>query len=156
MKFNTPRSAGKTILLIHGPNLNLLGQRDVNHYGRMTLPKLVGRVKTRAGSLGLKVKAYQSNYEGALLDFLQKQAKTADGIIINAGALTHYSYALYDALLDSKLPAVEVHLSDVKNREAFRKISVIKPACKKVISGKGINGYFDALKFLTTVVKHNE
>ena len=138
----------KIILLIHGPNLNMLGQRDVEHYGSLTLAQLVARVKSRAKKIGLNVKAFQSNHEGALIDFLQKNSKASFGIIINAGALTHYSYALYDALLDANLPAVEVHLSDIKNREAFRKISVISSACKKVISGKKIQGYFEALDFL--------
>src|SRR5438105_114837 len=102
----------KTVLLIHGPNLNLLGKRDAKHYGTLTLKMLEEKVKNHAKNLGLAVKAYQSNHEGALIDFLQKHAKTSDGVIINPGALTHYSYALYDALVDANLPTVEVHLSD--------------------------------------------
>lgn len=142
------RSAGKAILLIHGPNLNLLGQRDTKHYGALTLKKLVAQIKNHAKKLGLLVSDFQSNHEGSLIDFLQKRAQSADGVIINAGALTHYSYALYDGLVDANLPAVEVHLSDVKNREKFRKISVLAPVCKKVISGKKLQGYFDAVDYL--------
>jgi 3-dehydroquinate dehydratase-2 len=137
----------KTILLIHGPNLNLLGKRNVKHYGSLTLEKLVALVKSRAKKMGLSIKPFQSNHEGGLIDFLQKHAAKSGGIIINAGAFTHYSYALYDALLDANLPAVEVHISNINNREAFRKLSVIAPACKKVISGKKERGYFEALDY---------
>lgn len=142
----------KTILLIHGPNLNMLGKRDVKHYGSLTLQKLVNEIKARAKTMGFLVKDFQSNHEGELIDFLQKNFETSAGIIINAGALTHYSYALYDALIDAHLPAVEVHLSDVKNRETFRKISVLAPACKKVISGKKEQGYFEALEYLNSIL----
>jgi len=138
----------KTILLIHGPNLNLLGKRDVNHYGHLTLAKLTKQVTNYSRTSGLKIKSFQSNYEGRLIDFLQKYSGSAAGIIINPGALTHYSYALHDALLDSKLPAVEVHLSDLATRETWRKKSVTAAACKKVISGKKIRGYLEALDFL--------
>ena len=150
-KLSKISNGAKTILLIHGPNLNLLGQRDPKHYGVLTLKMLESEVKDYAKKLKFLVKTFQSNYEGALIDFLQKQGKTSAGIIINPGALTHYSYALYDALLDSGLPAVEVHLSDVKNREAFRKISVTAPACKKIISGKKLAGYLEAVDYLAKV-----
>lgn len=143
----------KTILLIHGPNLNLLGKRDAGHYGASSLKNLQRLVKNRAKAIGFNIKAFQSNYEGALIDFLQKNSKSASGIIINAGALTHYSYALHDALLDTRLPAVEVHLSKVKQREKWRRISVISPACKKVTSGKKIKGYFEALEYLRSIIK---
>jgi len=142
----------KTILLVHGANLNLLGKRDVAHYGVLTLKKLQSLLQYRAKTIGFKVKAFQSNHEGALIDFLQKQSPKASGIIINPGAFTHYSYALHDALLDANLPVVEVHLSKVDKREAWRKASVTAPACKKVIGGKKIKGYFEALDFLRKTV----
>ena len=97
--------------------------------------------------IGIKIIAFQSNYEGALIDFLQKHKHT-DGIIINPGALTHYSYALHDALLDTNLPVVEAHLSNILKREKWRAISVIAPACKKIISGKKVDGYLEALYYL--------
>ena len=143
---------GKTILLIHGPNLNFLGKRDSGHYGIMSLSNLVLVVEQYAKKLKLNVKGFLSNYEGALIDFLQKNSSKALGIIINAGALTHYSYALHDALLDTKLPTVEVHLSKIEKREKWRRISVIAPACKKVISGKKELGYFEALDYLSNLL----
>lgn len=138
----------KTILLVHGPNLNLLGKRDQRHYGSLTLKALARAVQNKAKTLGLSVKTFQSNHEGALIDFLQKNSHRAAGIIINPGALTHYSYALYDALVDAGLPAIEVHLSKIKMREAWRRKSVIAPACVKTISGKKLKGYFEALNYL--------
>lgn len=141
----------KKIILIHGPNLNLLGKRDAKHYGNFTLATLENIVKKEAKKIGINILAFQSNYEGALIDFLQKYRR-ADGIIINPGALTHYSYALHDALLDTNLPAVEVHLSNILKREKWRSISVIAPACREVISGKKINGYLEALYYLNKII----
>ena len=138
----------KTVLLIHGPNLNLLGKRDPGHYGMLTLEKLEKTVETECKKNGLKMKKFQSNHEGALIDWIQKNTAGAGGIIINPGALTHYSYALHDALLDTQLPCIEVHLSDVKNREPWRKISVTAPACIAVISGKKEQGYLEAISIL--------
>ncbi len=138
----------KTILLIHGANLNLLGKRDPFHYGNLTLSKLEGMVKAAAKAQNLQVKSFQSNHEGALIDFIQKNSLKADGVLINAGAFTHYSYALHDALSDTKLPAIEVHLSDVKNRENWRRTSVIAPACRQVISGEKEKGYLRAVAIL--------
>src|SRR3989344_5233765 len=108
-----------TILLIHGPNLNLLGKRDTAQYGAGTLSDIETLVGTEARKSGHDVKTFQSNHEGALIDFLQKESANAAGIIINPGALTHYSYALHDALVDTGLPAVEVHLSDISSREEW-------------------------------------
>ncbi len=139
----------KKILLIHGPNLNLLGKRDEKHYGVETLSGVESEVKKAAKKLGLSLVAFQSNHEGDLIDFLQKK-RDASGIIINPGALTHYSYALHDALIDTGLPAVEVHLSDITNREKWRAISVTAPACKKIISGKKVEGYLEALHYLNS------
>lgn len=138
----------KTILLVHGPNLNMLGGRDPQHYGHLSLQELETRMAEEAEKRGLNLIAFQSNHEGDLIDFLQAEARNADGIIINPGALTHYSYALHDAILDTKLPALEVHLSDIKNREAWRAVSVIAPACLRQISGKGIVGYLEAFDVL--------
>lgn len=137
-----------TILLIHGPNLNLLGTRDPDQYGSLTLAEIEAIVTSEAQMSGFAVKAMQSNHEGAIIDFLQKESGDACGIIINPGALTHVSYALHDALLDTELPAVEVHLSDIKSREEWRQRSVTAPACIGVISGKKEKGYLEALKLL--------
>lgn len=135
----------KKILLIHGPNLNFLGKRAPAHYGSLTLAELEERVKTQANDCD--VLCFQSNHEGALIDFIQNNSDAA-GILINPGAFTHSSYALHDALLDSGLPCVEVHLSDIKNREPWRAISVTAPACLKQFYGKQAQSYEEALDFL--------
>jgi len=142
----------KTILLIHGANLNLLGKRDPRHYGNLNLKQLENLVKKEAKSCGLKVKSFQSNHEGALIDYIQKNSPKADGIIINAGAFTHSSYALHDALLDAHLPTIEVHLSDVKNRENWRSKSVIEPACRQVIGGEKEKSYYKAVAVLKEII----
>ena len=146
----------KKIILIHGPNLNLLGKRDIKHYGNRTLTMLEDIVKKEAKKLKISIIAFQSNHEGALIDFLQKH-RNADGIIINPGALSHYSFALHDALIDTNLPVIEVHLSNILKREKWRSISVTAPACKKIISGKKVNGYLEALHYLNKILdaKHN-
>lgn len=136
------------ILLIHGPNLNFLGRRDPKHYGSLTLKDLETFVKKEAKKHGLVVKCFQSNHEGELIDYIQKNSPSAKGIIINPGAFTHYSFALYDALLDAQLPAVEVHLSDIKKRESWRKTSVTAPACVAQMSGKKEKSYAEAVKLL--------
>lgn len=138
----------KTVLLIHGPNLNLIGIREVKHYGILTLFGLVKFVKEEAKINKIKIISYQSNHEGELIDFIQENRDKSSGIIINPGALTHYSYALYDCLLDTNLPCVEVHLSKVNYRETWRKISVTAPACIAKISGKKEQGYIEALEML--------
>ncbi len=138
----------KKILLVHGPNLNLLGKRDKNHYGDLTLESLEGLVAAEATKHDIEVENFQSNHEGRLIDFLQEKSSDADGVIINPGALTHYSYALHDALVDTGLPCVEVHLSDVENREEWRKISVTEPACVEKVSGKKERGYVEGLNLL--------
>ncbi|MBI2613051.1 3-dehydroquinate dehydratase [Candidatus Kaiserbacteria bacterium] len=137
-----------TILLIHGPNLNLLGKRDSAHYGTTALADIEKLVSSEAKRLGLDVKTFQSNHEGALIDWLQQESPNASGIIINPGALTHYSYALHDALVDTSLPCVEVHLSDVNAREEWRRVSVTAPACIGLVSGKKEQGYIEALAIL--------
>ena len=118
-----------TVLLVHGPNLNLLGEREPEIYGRTTLAEINASFRREARKHGLKTVAFQSNSEGALIDFLHRNRKRAAGLVINPGAYTHYSYALRDAIAAIQLPAVEVHLSDIRKREPFRRHSVIKDVC---------------------------
>ena len=142
----------ETILLIHGANLNMLGKRDQSHYGALTLKELEKQVVDAAKKHGLKVKAFQSNYEGGIIDFLQKNASKAAGILINPGAYTHYSYAIHDALLDTKLPAIEVHLSKVTEREDWRSKSVTAAACVGVCAGKKLESYLEAVEKLKEIL----
>ncbi len=144
-----------TLLLIHGPNLNRLGQRKADLYGTLTLPELENQVSTAAQARGFSLSCFQSNHEGALIDFLQAQAPTAQGLLINLGALTHYSYALHDALLDTGLPAIEVHLSPIHEREIWRRTSVIRPVCLAQITGKQEAGYLEALHLLIQHLQKN-
>ncbi|MBP7146864.1 MAG: 3-dehydroquinate dehydratase [Acidobacteria bacterium] len=136
------------VLLVHGPNLNRLGRRDPQHYGRITLDELEQRVRGWAAPLGVELRAFQSNHEGTLIDFLQDQAEWADGALVNFGALTHSSYALHDALLDFGRPVVEVHLSKISQREPWRRVSVVRPACAGFVEGLGADGYRAALELL--------
>lgn len=136
------------ILVIHGPNLNLLGKREPDVYGVLTLDDVNKAIQQKADRLGVKVVFYQSNHEGFLIDFIHDQYEHADGIIINPGALTHYSYALRDAIAGVDLPTLEVHLSDIHNRESFRHTSVIKEICIDQISGKGVNSYLIGMEKL--------
>jgi len=138
----------KNLLIVHGPNLNLLGEREPEIYGNDSLKTLNASIESFAGKMGLQVKSFQSNHEGALIDFIHEQRNWAEGIVINPGALTHYSYALRDSIAAVNLPSIEVHLSDVNQREEFRKISVIKDVCEKQISGLGKEGYFRAVEYL--------
>lgn len=136
------------ILLLHGANLNFLGRRNTEYYGTLTLADIIEVTTAEATKFNLEVIAYQSNHEGYLIDKLQAESSNCKGIIINPGAFTHYSYALHDALLDSALPSIEVHLSNIKEREDWRKKSVTAQACIKIISGKKEEGYKDAIKIL--------
>ncbi|HXF50852.1 MAG TPA: type II 3-dehydroquinate dehydratase [Dehalococcoidia bacterium] len=136
------------ILLVNGPNLNLLGTRETEIYGTTTLDDIEKRVKERARALGCSVTAFQSNSEGHIIDFLQANAPGAGGIIINPGALTHYGLALRDCLAAIEPPAIEVHLSNIYAREPFRRRSVTAPVCRGVISGLGPVGYVLALEAL--------
>ncbi len=136
------------ILLVNGPNLNLLGEREPEIYGRTTLHEIEKLVRDACAGWNVEVKAFQSNHEGALIDFLQEHRARARGIIVNAGAYTHTSYALHDCLKGIPVPAVEVHISNVHAREAFRRESVIAPACRGVIAGLGIRGYLLAAEWL--------
>ena len=136
------------ILLIHGPNLNMLGRREPAIYGSTTLAEIDDAVRARAAAVGATLLAFQSNHEGALIDFIQAEGWDADGIIINPGALTHYGLSLRDALASLSAPIVEVHLSNVYKREAFRHTSVVAPIATGQIAGLGWRGYLLALEWL--------
>ena len=136
------------ILVINGPNLNMLGVRDKSIYGNNTYKDLVKLIKDYAKEKSVKVKCVQSNYEGKIIDYIHKSIGKFDAIIINAGAYTHYSYAIKDALNLVKIPKVEVHISNIYEREDFRKISVIKDECDYSIVGQGIKGYLLAIDYL--------
>lgn len=136
------------ILVIHGPNLNKLGKREPELYGDKTLAEIDTLVEKGARELGVEVLCFQSNSEGALIDFIQVQAPEADAIIINPGAFTHYSLSLRDALIVSDLPVIEVHLSNIYAREEWRHKSVIAPIARGQISGLGWRGYIAALEIL--------
>ena len=141
-------------LVVNGPNLNFLGIREKGVYGSETYKELVEYIKDVSGKLIEEIEIKQSNSEGEIIDFLQKAYyDKVDGIIINPGAYTHYSYAIYDALKAVSIPAVEVHLSDIHDREDFRKVSVTAPACVKQIYGKGKEGYIEGLLYLLEYLK---
>jgi len=138
----------KNILVLHGPNLNLLGEREPEIYGTETLSGLNARLRAHARRLNLRLRCFQSNGEGALIDLIHRHRKWADGLVFNPGAYTHYSYALRDAVAAAQIPTVEVHLSDIKKREPFRRISVIAPVCLAQRAGKGAASYLEALDLL--------
>jgi 3-dehydroquinate dehydratase-2 len=136
------------IIIVHGPNLNLLGEREPEVYGKLTLEELNSEVKQFANDMNVEVRIFQSNHEGAIIDFIHDSRKWAEGIVINPGALTHYSYSLRDAIAAVSLPAVEIHLSNIYEREEFRKHSVIKEVCAKQIVGQGTKGYSMGIEYL--------
>lgn len=138
----------RNVLVLHGPNLNLLGEREPEVYGRTTLAQLDGMIRVEARRLGLAARAFQRNGEGELIDLIHRHRRWADGIVINPGAYTHYSYALRDALAAVAKPAVEVHLSDIRRREPWRRVSVVADVCSHRIMGKGPLGYLEALAWL--------
>ena len=136
------------ILVINGPNLNLLGLREPNIYGSRTYADLIELIRAEADKIGVEVSFMQSNHEGALVDAIQAAYGTADGIVINPGAYTHTSVALLDAVKAVGVPTVEVHISDPDTREEFRKVSYIRAACVASIKGHGLEGYLEALRLL--------
>ncbi len=138
----------KRILVLHGPNLNLLGERERHIYGPLTLEELNRALESFASARGLELKIFQSNHEGALIDKLHEERRWAEGVVINPGALTHYSYALRDAIAAVGIPTVEVHLSDIYHREAFRAVSVIAPVCLAQICGGGLKSYLEGIERL--------
>ena len=144
------------ILLVNGPNLNLLGRRQPAIYGSTTLADIEARVAARAKELGVDLRCFQSNAEGEIVGFIQKEAPAADGIIINAGALTHYSLAVRDVLEAVARPAVEVHISNIHAREEFRHHSVIADIAVGQISGLGWRGYIAALDGLVGILKEQQ
>ncbi|HKW60150.1 MAG TPA: type II 3-dehydroquinate dehydratase [Candidatus Dormibacteraeota bacterium] len=138
----------RRVVVVNGPNLNLLGKREPEIYGTRTLDDLNRTIEAKARALGLEVTCFQSNSEGAIIDFLQQHAPGSAGIVINPAALSHYSLALYDCLQALALPVVEVHISNIHAREEFRSRSVTARAAKGMITGLGFTGYELALEFL--------
>lgn len=138
----------KRVVIVNGPNLNLLGKREPHIYGTRSHSDLVRIVRAKARKLKVEVSVFQSNHEGEIIDFLQKEAPGALGIIINPGALSHYSLALFDCLQSLDVPTVEVHVSNIHAREEFRSKSVTARAAKGMITGLGFTGYLLAMDFL--------
>ena len=145
----------KKILLINGPNLNNLGNRDKSLYGEITLKKVIKELEIKGSKSNLEIVSFQSNHEGEIVDFIQKSYKDSSAIIINAGALSQIGYSILDALIDTKLPYVEIHISNIYSREEFRQKSVIAKNAIGQISGLGIYGYLYALHYLTIHLKTN-
>ena len=136
------------ILVINGPNLNMLGIREPDHYGRETYGDLVAKIQNHCQRTGVEVQLFQSNHEGALVDEIQKAYGEMDGIVINPGAYTHTSIAILDAVKAVGIPTVEVHISKVEEREDFRQVSFVGLACVKTITGHGTDGYLEAIDYL--------
>ncbi len=149
------RTALIRIALIHGPNLNMLGVRDPDIYGKDTFESVNKKIEAHAKVLGVEVRIQQSNSEGAIVDFVQEAMGWASAIVINPGAYTHYSYAIRDAIADSRLPTIEVHLSNVHAREEFRRHSVVSPVSTGQIVGLGPYGYLLALDAAKNLVQES-
>lgn len=141
------------ILVINGPNINMLGVREPNVYGKKSYAALVDYLRRSAGELGVQIECFQSNSEGEIVTSIQDAYRRVDGIVINPAAYTHTSIAILDALKAVGIPAVEVHLSDVNAREEFRRVSYAGMACVKTIAGKGFDGYKEAMEFLIGMKK---
>lgn len=143
----------KKILVIHGPNLNLLGEREPGVYGSDSFESVNNEIKEKAKECGFECEIFQSNHEGTIIDKLHSARLEFDGIVLNAGAYTHYSYAIRDAIAAIKIPVVEVHMSNVHKREEFRHHSVISPVCEGVIAGFGKNSYMLGVQALKDIIK---
>ena len=141
------------ILLVNGPNINMLGRRDPSLYGTTTLAEIEAAAAARGAEMGAEVVCFQSNHEGAIIDFLQAEGSGSDGIILNGGALSHYGLSLRDALVDTGLPVVEVHLSNIHARERWRSRSVTAEVAKGSIAGLGWRGYLYAVDYLVEMLK---
>jgi 3-dehydroquinate dehydratase-2 len=140
------------VAILHGVNLDMLGRRPAEHYGDLSFDRLEQRIEQFARELGLDARFFQSNHEGEYVEELHKAADYADGLVLNPGAWTHYAWSLRDAVEVSGLPAVEVHLSDVDNREPFRRVSVLTDVCVGRVAGKGVDGYREALERIREVL----
>ncbi|MBQ8378463.1 MAG: type II 3-dehydroquinate dehydratase [Oscillospiraceae bacterium] len=143
----------KKIIVIHGPNLNLLGEREPGVYGNDSFDSINAEIAEKAKSKGFEIEIFQTNLEGGIIDMLHEARLTFDGVILNAGAYTHYSYAIRDAISAIKIPVVEVHLSNIHAREEFRHTSVIAPVCVGQIAGFGKNSYMLAVDALAEILK---
>ena len=145
------------LLVINGPNLNFLGIREKKIYGTQNYDALLEMIAAKAEECNCEIEVFQSNHEGAIIDRIQDAYfDGTEGIVINPGAYTHYSYAIHDALASIEIPKVEIHIADIMNREDFRKISVTAPACDKQIYGHGLQGYLMAIDFLLAFITQNE
>ncbi len=143
------------LMVINGPNLNKLGSRDPEQYGKGSYMELLEMVEGKSNEK-ISIRCFQSNSEGKIIDLIQQAGEDYDGIVINPGAYSHYSYAIMDALADVKIPKVEVHISDVRNREDFRSILITAMSCDKMISGHGFDGYLEAIDYLVEVLNGHQ
>ncbi|MFO7155078.1 MAG: type II 3-dehydroquinate dehydratase [Pseudomonadota bacterium] len=143
------------VLVLHGPNLNLLGEREPELYGRTTLAELDRRLVEEGARLGLTVRCFQSNHEGALIDAIHEARRWMQAIVINAGAYTHTSYALRDAIAAVRVPAIEVHLTDIEKREPWRRNSVLADVCQARFMGKGVDSYLEALVHVAKALRQD-
>ena len=142
------------ILVVNGPNLNNLGKRDESHYGSESFSEVITSIEQFSKELGIEVKFSQSNSEGELINFIQKEASTSDGIVINAGALTHYGLSLKDSLIDAQIPLVEIHISNIHQREEYRRTSVVEPVAIGQVAGFGTSGYLYAMELLINYLEN--
>ena len=142
------------ILVINGPNLNNLGKRDESQYGAESFSEVITSIEQFSKELGIEVKFSQSNSEGELISFIQKEASTSDGIVINAGALTHYGLSLKDSLIEAQIPLVEIHISNIHQREEYRRTSVVEPVAIGQVAGFGTSGYLYALELLINYLEN--
>ena len=144
------------VLILNGPNLNILGRRPIGHYGTMTLEQINERISEHASKLELEVTFYQSNHEGNLVDHIQEHWGNYEGIIINPGALTYYGYSLKDALIDANIPIIEVHLSNIHGREDWRSNSIIADVAQGQIAGFGWRSYTAAIDIISGLINDQE